>query len=151
MPASKEAIQAAVDSYRASLHDPPEARRSMREIAADFDVLPQTLSQRVNKGYSDHNTVAVRLQVLTPEEEGCLMDQIRRLSLLGLPPQPSLVLETAEHLRNNRLLINTPLPANPFPWLQLASKVPQASPNIVSVWTRQIDTSRLDGSCPEKS
>ncbi len=56
MPASKEAIQAAVDSYRASLHDPPEARRSMREIAADFDVLPQTLSQRVNKGYSDHNT-----------------------------------------------------------------------------------------------
>ncbi len=34
----------------------------MREIAADFDVLPQTLSQRVNKGYSDHNTGAVRPQ-----------------------------------------------------------------------------------------
>ncbi len=113
MPASKEAIQATVDSYRASLHDPPEARRSMREIAADFNVLPQTLSQRVNKGYSDHNSGAVRLQALTPEEEGSLVDYIRRLSLLGLPPQPSLVLETAEHLRNNRLLINTPLPANP--------------------------------------
>ncbi len=130
MPASKEAIQAAVDSYRASLHDPPEARRSMGEIVADIDVLPQTLSQRVNKGYSDHNTGAFRLQALIPEEKGCLVDYIRCLSLLGLPPQPSLVLKTAEHLRNNRLLINTPLPANPIPslgsnWLQ---KFPQASP-----------------------
>ena len=126
MPASREAIQAAVDSYRASLHDPPEARRSMPEIAADLDVLPQTLSQRVNTGYSDHNTGAVRLQALAPEEEGCLVDYIRRLSLLGLPPQPSLVLQTAEHLRNNRLLINTPFTgqSHPFPWLQLASKVP---------------------------
>jgi len=109
-------------------------------------------SQRVNKGYSDHNTGAVRLQALTLPEEGCLVDYIRRLSLLGLPPQPSLVLETAERLRNNRLLINTPLPANPIPslgsnWLQ---KFRKRHPNIVSVWTRQIDTSRLDGSCPEK-
>ncbi len=88
---------------------------------------------------------AVRLQALTPEEEGCLVDYIRRLSLLSLPPQPSLVLETAEHLRNNCLLINTPLPANPIPslgsnWLQ---KFRKHHPS-------QIDTSRLDGSCPEK-
>ena len=80
------------------------------------------------------------------------MDYIRCLSLLGLPPQPSLVLKTAEHLRNNRLLINTPLPANPIPslgsnWLQ---KFRKRHPSIVSVWKRQIDTSRLDGSCPEK-
>ena len=82
------------------------------------------------------------------------MDYIRRMSLLGHPPPPYMVYEVADEIRRNRLsMAPSPLPLPlPFPplrqnWL---AKFRKRHSQVAGVWSRQLDTSRLDAATPEK-
>jgi len=84
-----------------------------------------------------------------------LLDYIRRTSLLGHPPPPYMVYEVADEIRRSRLSMDSPSPLPlplPFPplgqnWL---AKFRKRHPQVTSVWSRQLDTSRLDAATLEK-
>ena len=67
------------------------------------------------------------------------------MSLCGHPPTPQTVMELAEELRSDRRLPETPpLGHN---WIQ---KLRSRHPELMTIWTRSIDTSRLEGASPEQ-
>ena len=89
-------------------------------------------------------------QALSHDEEASLVEYIRRSSLLGHPPPPYMVYEVADEIRQNRLLMASSLSLPPPPlghtWLD---KFRKRHPQVAGVWSRQLDTSRLDAATAE--
>jgi len=145
----------AIASYRAQQHIHTKIRSSMRTIAEDFGVHPSTLSYRLRGVTESYSQGHAYRQALTNDEEHCLLDYIRRMSLLGHPLPPYMVYEVADEIRRNRLSMDSPSPLPlPLPFPQLGqnwlAKFRKRHPQVASVWSRQLDTSRLDAATPEK-
>ena len=151
MQATQTPLELAMAAYEAQQHIPEEDRSSLRTVATDYGVLPGTLSKRLRGLTTSRSQAYNHLQALSNDEEASLIDYIRRSSLLGHPPPPYMVYETADAIRRNRVLIQTsptslPLPPLGHTWLD---KFRKRHPEVTSVWTRQLDTSRLDAAVPE--
>ncbi len=84
----KTPLELAIASYRAQQHIHTKDRSSMRMIAEDFGVHPSTLSYRLRGVTESYSQGHAYRQALTNDEEHCLLDYIRRMSLLGHPPPP---------------------------------------------------------------
>ena len=84
-------------------------------------------------------------QALTVVKEIALVKYITHMSLSGCPPTHQSVLELAENLRKYRRLPNTP--SLGIHWIKPFLR---RHPKVVLVWTRSINTCRLDGASPEQ-
>ena len=143
-------LELAITSYTSQLHIPFEDQSSIRQIAEDFDVSRITLSNRLRGVTQSRSRAFTHRQALSHDEEASLVEYIRRSSLLGHPPPPYMVYEVADEIRQNRLLMASSLSLPPPPlghtWLD---KFRKRHPQVASVWSRQLDTSRLDAATAE--
>ena len=144
-------LELAIARHQSQLPLPAEERDSLRKISTDFAISHSTLSRRLSgtsKSYSESHS---HLQALSNDEETALIDHIRRYSITGHPPQPGHVLELANEIRRNRV----PLPASlPSPSPSPSSLLPLGigwlgrfrarHPQVSSVWSRQLETARVD-------
>lgn len=133
----------AIARYHATRDIAEPKRPSIRDIALEFTVPHNTLSKRISGLTTSRSLGFSHLQVLTVYEEDALFDYIRRSSLLGHPPTPRIVYETAEAIRDHRF----PRPSSPLPplgkhWLE---KFRKRHPGVASVWSRQLVAPRFEG------
>ncbi len=148
-------LELALASYGQQQHIHARDRSSIRKLAEDFGVSRSTLSNRLRGLTNSYSTAHSYRQALTHDEESCLVDYIRRSSLLGHPPPPYMVYQVADEIRRNRFLIKPspnplPLPNHPPLGRNWLDKFRGRHPQVASVWSRQLDTSRLDAATPEK-
>lgn len=141
-------IEAAIHSYECQLQLPVEERSSICEIATAFGVITAPLL--VAFPVILHLLVKPIFTSPTTTEEACILDYIRRLSLSGHPPTPQSVYEVANVLRDNRLQSNSLHTLTPLShtWLEKFRRRHREA--IGSVWTRRIDTSRVQAESIEQ-
>ena len=144
-------IDTAIESYNAQLQLPERDRLSLRQIASDNGVLPGTLSKRLSGQTLPRSQAHAHRQALRPDEELALVEYIRRMSSMGHPPPPYMIYEIAHELIKNRILLSPldipPLPSLSHTWLDHFKR---HHPEVLSVWSRTLDTSRLNAEDPAK-
>ena len=138
-------LDLAVSAYHAQQHLCPEDQLSLCSIATQFGVSTTSVSDQVSGRCLPSKVAHFAEQALTIPEEVAVVECIRRWLLSGRPPTHQSILEIAEHLRHYRHPPSTP-PLGQH-WIQ---KFLGRHPDVVSVWTRCIDTCRLDGASPEQ-
>ncbi len=117
MQLSQTPLELAIAAYHANEHHNEEDRPSIRQIAKDFTVSSTTLSNRLSGQTESRSKAHSHQQALSNDEEASLVDYIRRSSLLGHPPPPYMVYQTAEAIRQNRVPIDPTTPSPPLPSL----------------------------------
>jgi hypothetical protein len=150
MTRDKAKIEAALATYRSQASLRVKDRRSLRRIAADFDVHESTLSYRIRNLTTAQAASQTHRQALTPPEESILVDYIRRTAAIGHPASPTIIKQVANLIRNNRMLIETS-PSSPLQPLgqNWVSKFKNRHPEVVKAWSISLDQSRYDGTRPE--
>lgn len=153
MPHHRGDIKAANDAYEAALQNNTQISPSIRRIAEQHDVSHATLARRINGTSSPHKVAHTHQQVIKPIEEDALVDFIARHASMGHPPPPSMIIELADHLRRNRLSIESnhdelhnhiePLGKH---WIE---KFRERHPQVATSWSRQLDRQRMEGTSKE--
>ncbi len=134
-------LNLAIQAYKVTEYILGSDELKVRPLATQYDVSRTTLTNRILGVATPRSEAFTHLQALSVDEEKALVDYVRRSSLLGHPPPCYLVKETAEAIRQNRL----PPPSSLAPlgknWLD---KFRRRHPEVSSVWSRQLDTSRFE-------
>lgn len=116
----------------------------MRVIAHFFSVHQSTLSERLSGLSRSRTTAHEHEQVLTVQEELCLVSHIRQAALAGQPTSPALIYDVANELRHNRALLTSPSPSSIPPlgkhWLK---NYKLRHPAVISAWTRTLEATRF--------
>lgn len=99
-------LDRAVDSYAAEQDLSPLKRRSIRKIAAEFEVNVGTLANRVSKRSLPRTMAYTHRQALTEAEEACLVNNIRQAYTSGHPFIRKDIVSTANEIRHNRRLLD---------------------------------------------
>ena len=145
-------IDDAIESYRAQLELPEEDRMLIRALAAENGVSVSTLQRRVSCTSVARSEAHVHRQALSVGEEDALAQYIRRMCLIGHPPPSGNAVEVALELLRSRVTVN-PTSIGPQPpylghtWLDMFRR---RHPEVVSVWSRNLDTARVKADSPEK-
>ena len=138
-------LELAIAAYGSDLLISIEERRSIRALAASFDVSATTLTNRVMGRSTGRKEANAHKQKFTDGEEYALVAYIRRSDLSGHPLNIQTARETALAILTNR--INSAPPTTPpsvphigYHWLE---RLLTRYPEVNSAFTRSIDTSRL--------
>ena len=141
MPSEIEAtISKAIDAYRNKEYT------SIRACAYAFSIPKSTLKDRLSGRTSRYNSHE-KEQNLSPAEEKTLLKWIKRSSSLGVPITLTFTRELAKELRASRILLSSNststsvLPPLSSWWI---NKFRKRHPEILSVFSRSIDTLRLE-------
>lgn len=129
-------IASAIQAYQAKQYS------SIRACARVFDVLYTTLRYRMAGRTSRANAHQLE-QILSPAEEQVLVRYITRLTRTGFPATPVMVIEIAEEIRKNRIILTRSRRPSYTPigkrWID---RFRERHPEIQGIWTRQIDNAR---------
>ena len=145
-------IDTAIESYKAQLQLPEEDRMSIRALATENGVSTSTLHRRVSGTSVARNEAHIHRQTLTVDEEKALVEYICRWSISGHPPPPHDVISIALELLNNRVSLLPPpnLPQSPYLGHTWLGQFRRRHPEVATVWSRNLDTTRLKANSPEK-
>ncbi|KAM0706169.1 hypothetical protein Q7P35_006718 [Cladosporium inversicolor] len=136
-------IQDAVAAYKSGTY------RLIRAAANAFSIPPSTLSYRL-AGRTSRSQAHESEQILSHAEEKTLVRWLTRLTSTGFPASPALAIEMAEEIRLRRLQLSKTLPLSLRPvgnrWID---RFTARHPDILSVWTRQIERARHDATSSE--
>ncbi|KAM0711415.1 hypothetical protein Q7P35_002155 [Cladosporium inversicolor] len=136
-------IQDAIAAYKSRTY------RSIRAAANAFSIPPSTLSYRLT-GRTSRSQAHESEQILSHAEEKTLVRWLTRLTNTGFPASPALAIEMAEEIRLGRLQLSKTPPPSLRPiserWID---RFRARHPEILSVWTRQIERARHDATSSE--
>lgn len=141
-------LDRALDCYKTEQCLSPSNRRSIRKIAAQFEVNAATLASRVSKRTQPRTKAFSHHQALTEAEETCLVGHIRRAYAAGHPFSRKDIVYTANEIRNNRKLLDgSPSVFSPLghTWFD---KFKRRHPCISSASTRLLERSRFTATNP---
>ena len=145
---SNTPLEQAIAVYHAQCDLDSSLRRSIRDIATEFEISHVTLSKHVSGRRQTRQAPHAHQQALTNEEELAIISYIRRMSLSGHPPPTHVIRETAQELLRNRLRLSLSAPPESVSEVSLGvnwvDKLRSRHPSIAAVWTRIIDKSRID-------
>jgi hypothetical protein len=136
-------IRDAIAAYKAGTY------HSIRAAANAFSIPPSTLSYRL-AGRTSRSQAHESEQILSHAEEKTLVRWLTRLTNTGFPASPALAIEMAEEIRLGRLQLSKTPPLSLRPignrWID---RFRARHPDILSVWTRQIEHARHDATSSE--
>lgn len=122
--------------------------KSAEAAAAYFQVPPSTLKARMT-GRKSRPHAHEKAQLLSNAEEKTLERWITRLTSTGYPATPTLVIETAEQIRQGRVKLSSPLNTQPtqlppigHEWLY---RFLNRHPTLKGTYSRQLESARHQG------
>ena len=134
----EDTLSLAITSYREGQYS------SIRACARAFSIPVSTLAYRLS-GRTSRSTAHVTQQILSTAKEESLIKWISRLSKAGCPITLPLTRDLAEEIRSRRYALSArPLSYRPIGKRYL-DRLRDRHPIIKSIWTRQIEVSRYNG------
>ena len=117
---------------------------SISAYATTFSVPVSTLSHRLS-GRTSRSTTHVYRQILSTAEEESLIKWISRLSKAGCPITLPITRDLTEEIRARRYALSSTPPSYPPIGKRYLDRLRNRYPIIKSIWSRQIEASRFDG------
>jgi hypothetical protein len=137
----KEAVHA-VQLQQAYL---PKSRKSIRKIAASYNVKDTTLGRHVRKATKSMTEHLASQQKLSPVQEGVLVDLIKTMADRALPLNRADIQKYAQRMMNPRRLRNGPKPGKNW----VSNFLDRHYDDLSTHWSSPLDTRRARALSPK--
>ena len=134
----EDKVSKAIVSYREGQYS------SVRACASAFSIPVLTLFYRLS-GRTSRSIAYATQQILSTAEEESLIKWISRLSKAGYPITLLITRELAKEIRARRYALSSTPPSYPPIGKRFLDRLRNRYPIIATIYNRQIETSRYDG------